>query len=114
MIRFDGRTIRVDHATDNRGSSGNRGGRGGGGYSRGAYGMAQGGSQGYLGGGQQLMNPPQYPYGRGSPYAGAQYPGYHQQQQPPGPSAQGDGTSQRPGGQYGQQQGHYQNRSHQQ
>lgn len=60
--RFDGRTIRVDKASD----SGPRGGgRGGGGYGRGGYGQQMGG----YGAPQQPYGIPQQaygqPYGRG-------------------------------------------------
>lgn len=71
--RFDGRTIRVDKASDNgpRGGGGfNRGGHGGGGYNRGGYGgpMSYGGPP--PGPGYPMGQPNVYPpvaYGRGYP-----------------------------------------------
>lgn len=69
-FRFDGRTIRVDKASDNgprgggRGGGGGFGGRGGyGGGGGGHYGGGPQGGQGYGGGGGNMYAPA--PYGRG-------------------------------------------------
>ena len=66
--RFDGRAIRVDFATDNRGGANMRGGGQRGGYtgfggSRGSGYGSRGGFGG--GGGYHSQNQQQYPQGRG-------------------------------------------------
>ncbi|KYK59989.1 cold response protein 2 [Drechmeria coniospora] len=84
-IEFDGRTIRVDKASDNgpRGGGGGYGGRGGGfGGRSGGYGapMQYGGppqgSGGYGGGPQQGYNPAPYARGGYAPQPGYQQGGY--------------------------------------
>jgi len=68
-VEFDGRTIRVDKATDRGGSGGGGGGRGynrGGGESYGGSGYGQGGGQGYSGGGG-------YGYNQGGQSSGQGY-----------------------------------------
>ncbi|KAJ9144457.1 hypothetical protein NKR19_g6390 [Coniochaeta hoffmannii] len=90
-IEFDGRTIRVDKASDS-GPRGGGGGRGGGGYGRGGYGGQQMG--GYGGAPQQPYGVPQQgygqPYGRGgygapapAPYGAPPQQGWQQQQPNP-------------------------------
>ena len=101
-IEFDGRTIRVDKASDTGPRGG--GGRGGGFGQRGGYGSPNmggygGGQQGYGMASPQMYGQQQYGGGRG---------GYQQQQQPYGaPQQQG---WQQPAQQYGydQQQQHHQ------
>jgi hypothetical protein len=66
LHRFDGRTIRVDKASDS-GPRGGGGGRGGGGYGRGGYGGQQQ-MGGYGGAPQQPYGVPQQGYGQ--PYGG--------------------------------------------
>ncbi|KAK0612959.1 hypothetical protein B0T17DRAFT_620330 [Bombardia bombarda] len=95
-IEFDGRTIRVDKASDN-GPRGGGGGRGGGGYSRGGYngGGGMGGSP-YGGAPQQTFSMPPNPYAQaGGGYGWPNAYGYadpsQQGQQPP---AQGNGQGQ--------------------
>jgi len=102
---FDGRTIRVDHATDrSAGGGGGRGGGGaGGGYGgRGGYNQYDGGQQGGYGGGYGGGAGGGAGYGGGNyggggygnqPYGGQQQGGF-----PPGPGGYG-------GGGYGGQQG---------
>ncbi|KAB5580951.1 RNA recognition domain-containing protein [Coniochaeta sp. 2T2.1] len=87
-IEFDGRTIRVDKASDS-GPRGGGGGRGGGGYGRGGYGQQQ---MGGYGAPQQPYGVPQQGYqqgyGRGgygapapAPYGAPPQQGGWQQQQ---------------------------------
>lgn len=66
-IEFDGRTIRVDKASDSGPRGGGGGGRGGGGYGRGGYGGQQQ-MGGYGGAPQQPYGVPQQGYGQ--PYGG--------------------------------------------
>jgi len=67
-VEFDGRTIRVDRASE-RPSGGGFGGRGGGGY-RGGYGGGGGGYGGGGGGGGQWGGAPQGGYGGAPPMGG--------------------------------------------
>ncbi|KAB5530462.1 RNA recognition domain-containing protein [Coniochaeta sp. 2T2.1] len=87
-IEFDGRTIRVDKASDS-GPRGGGGGRGGGGYGRGGYGQQQ---MGGYGAPQQPYGVPQQGYGQGygrggygapapAPYGAPPQQGGWQQQQ---------------------------------
>lgn len=65
VVRFDGRTIRVDKASDTgpRGGGGGRGGGGYGGRGGGGYGPPSGGAPMHYGA------PPQQQYGMQNPYA---------------------------------------------
>ncbi|KAF4999277.1 hypothetical protein FGRMN_2571 [Fusarium graminum] len=69
-IEFDGRTIRVDKASDNGPRGGGGFGRGGGGYGRGGFGGPAPYGMGHPGPGYQMPAPNMYapmPYGRGYP-----------------------------------------------
>lgn len=75
-IEFDGRTIRVDKASDTGPRGGGGGGRGGGGYGRGGY-----GGQSQMGGsphmqGMQFGGAPQQPYGAPNMYGQSYGRGY--------------------------------------
>lgn len=114
-VEFDGRTIRVDKASDTgpRGGGG-RGGGGGGGYGRGGFGGAPYGSAPVAYGAPQQgygMPPNVYaqPYGRGypqaPPYGVPPQQGWQQAQPPygyPDPSQQGQVPQQQPPPQGGQ------------
>lgn len=70
IYRFDGRTIRVDKASDNGPRGGGGFGRGGGGYGRGGFGGPAPYGMGHPGPGYQMPAPNMYapmPYGRGYP-----------------------------------------------
>lgn len=70
ICRFDGRTIRVDKASDNGPRGGGGFGRGGGGYGRGGFGGPAPYGMGHPGPGYQMPAPNMYapmPYGRGYP-----------------------------------------------
>jgi RNA recognition motif-containing protein len=97
-VEFDGRTIRVDKASDRAGGGGG-GGRGGfgGGYGRGGGGGYNGGGgydRGYGGGGGQSWGPSG---GQGGGYGGGQGGGYGGQRQQGG---YGDQQQQGGGGQW--------------
>jgi len=98
-VEFDGRTIRVDKASDN-GPRGGGGGRGGGGFSRGPGGGGYNNGGGFGGAqyGQQqgygMAPAPHNPYAQQQSYGRGGYP----QQQAPGP--QGYGAPQQGNGEY--------------
>jgi len=97
-VEFDGRTIRVDKASDR----GGRGGGGGGYTGRGGYNDSQGGSGGYGGGGYGGSGGGYSSgggYGRQQGYGGGSWSGGNQQYS----SGQG-GQGYQQGGGYGQQQ----------